>query len=90
MTQLLKWGGIPDKAGVLLVIALALLGTAVWAYSQPAFDRANLFSYFAGVIAVATSAAGVFGFTRAGSDAITSTRTPPAGAGQSATVKAGG
>ncbi len=87
MTQLLKWGGVPDKYGVLLVIGLALLGTAIWAYSQPAFDRANLFGYFAGVIAVATSAGGVFGFTRAGSDAITSTKSPPAGAGQSATTK---
>ncbi len=87
MTQLLKWGGVPDKYGVLLVIGLALLGTAVWAYSQETWDHSSAFGYFAGVIAVATSAAGVFGFTRSGSDAITSIKTPPAGAGQSVTTK---
>jgi formate hydrogenlyase subunit 3/multisubunit Na+/H+ antiporter MnhD subunit len=87
LTQLVKWGGVPDKFGVIVVIALAILGTAVWAYSQPAWDRADTFGYFAGAIAVMTSAAGVFGFTRAGSDAVTRTKGPPAGAGQNPTEK---
>jgi formate hydrogenlyase subunit 3/multisubunit Na+/H+ antiporter MnhD subunit len=87
LTQLLKWGGVPDRYGVLLVLALALVGTAVWAYSQPSWDRANTFGYFAGVITVASSAAGVFSFTRAGADAVTSLKSPPAGAGQSPTTK---
>jgi hypothetical protein len=80
LTQLLKWSGIPDKAGPLAVLILAILGVAMWGYStEPAWERNLLFTYFSGWIAVATSAAGVFGFTRAASSAVTSGKSPPAG-----------
>lgn len=80
LVQLLKWGGIPDKAGPLAVLVLSALGVAIWAYATlPVWDRALTFALFAGWIAVATSAAGVFGFTRAASSAVTSAKAPPSG-----------
>jgi hypothetical protein len=88
LTQLLKWAGIPDKWGAGAVLALAVLGVALWGYSVGTFERTQAFDYFAAWIAVATSAAGVFGFTRAASGAVSSMTPPPAGgAGQSGTVK---
>lgn len=87
LTQLAKWSGLPDRFGAIAVLVLAALGVAVWGFSQEMINRAETFGYFAGWIAVATSAAGVFGFTRAASAGITSTKTPPAGAAQSPTVK---
>lgn len=88
LTQLLKWGGIPDKIGPLAVLALALMGVAFWGYAEGTFERTRAFEYFAGWIAVATSAAGVFGFTRAGTSAVTAAKAPPeSGAGSNATIK---
>jgi hypothetical protein len=89
LTQMLKWAGIPDKWGTLAVLALAALGVAVWGFTQPVIDRTDAFNYFAGWIAVATSAAGVFGFTRASASAVTAARQPPGdGAGSSPTTAA--
>ena len=86
LTQLFKWGFIPDRYGPISVVFLSAIGVAFWAWSSGDFSRANSFGYFAGWIAIATSAAGVFGFTRAGSEAITKTSGPPAGAGASPTT----
>jgi hypothetical protein len=85
LTQIVKWSGLPDRRGPLAVLVLSLLGVAFWGYSTGDFTRASSFGYFAGWIAVTTSAAGVFGFTRSGVDALTSTKTPPAGAGANPT-----
>jgi hypothetical protein len=88
LTQLVKWAGLPDKVAPLAVLVLSLLGVAFWGWSTGEFTRAAAFTYFAGWIAVSTSAAGVFGFTRASGDAVSKMTSPPAGgAGQSATVK---
>ncbi len=87
LTQLIKWAGISDKLGPLMVLALALMGVAFWGYSVGNFSRTIAFEYFAGWIAVSTSAAGVFGFTRASTSAVTAAKAPPAGgAGSSSTV----
>jgi hypothetical protein len=86
LTQLVKWGGVPDRYGPLAVLVLSILGTSIWAWSRGNFERATAFDYFAGGIIVAMSAAGIFGFTRAGSDAITKTSSPPSGAGSSPTT----
>lgn len=86
LTQLLKWGGVvTDRRGPLMVLALALVGVAFWGWSSGDFSRASAFGYFAGWIAVATSAAGVFGFTRSGPASVTATKEPPPGAGASPT-----
>jgi hypothetical protein len=87
LTQLVKWSGLPDKVGPLAVLALSAAGVALWAYTQDSFARNLLFDYFAGWIAVATSAAGVFGFTRAAANAVISAKPPPSGgAGSHATT----
>lgn len=87
LTQVLKWMGIPDKWGPVAVLVLAAIGAAMWAISQPELPNRQLaFDYFAGWIAVATSAAGIFGFTRAASSAVTAATAPPGGgAGSSRT-----
>jgi hypothetical protein len=88
LTQLMKWGGVPDKYGPLAVLALAVVGVVFWGYSVGNFERTKAFEYFAGWIAVATSAAGVFGFTRATTSAVTAAKAPPmSGAGSSPTLK---
>ncbi len=89
LTQLLKWASaIPDKYGALAVMVLSVIGVAFWAWSEGSFDRAQSFNYFSGWIAVMTSAAGIFGFTRAASGAVSSMTPPPAsGAGTSPTIK---
>ncbi|HXG72911.1 MAG TPA: hypothetical protein VNJ04_20130 [Gemmatimonadaceae bacterium] len=90
LTQLLKWSGLNDKYGPLAVLALAVIGVAFWGYAVGNFERARAFEYFAGWIAVATSAAGTFGFTRASTTAVTSAKAPPmSGAGSSPTIKEG-
>jgi hypothetical protein len=90
LTQLVKWAGLPDRLGPISVLLLALVGVLFWGWSQGEISRATAFGYFAGWVAVATSAAGVFGFTRAGGDALTRATAPPPGAGASPTIKSGG
>lgn len=88
LTQLAKWGGVPDKLGPIIVLLLSAVGVAFWGYSTGTFSRASSFEYFAGWIAVATSAAGIYGFTRASTAAVTRMTAPPAdGAGSSRTIK---
>lgn len=88
LTQLVKWAGLADKWGPIAVMVLALLGTVFWGWSQGDFARMSAFSYFAGWIIVTTSAAGVFGFTRAGGEAVSRMTPPPGGgAGSSPTIK---
>jgi len=87
LTQLLKWSGVSDKLGPLVVMAAALVGVVFWGWSAGDVTRASAFNYFAGWVTVSTSAAGVFGFTRASSEAISRTSSPPpGGAGGSATT----
>lgn len=88
LVQLVKWAGLKDSYGPLAVLALAVIGVLFWGWSQQDITRASAFGYFAGWIAVSTSAAGVFGFTRASATAVTNATAPPqGGAGSSTTVK---
>ncbi len=88
LTQLIKWAGLKDTYGPLAVLVLSLVGVLFWGWSVGTFVRAQAFGYFAGWIAVSTSAAGVFGFTRAGSEAVSRLKPPPSGgAGGSPTLK---
>lgn len=88
LTSFVKWAGLPDKRGPLAVIILSLLGTAFWAWTKGDFARATAFDYFAGFVAVMLSAAGVFGFTRAAPEAVSSFSKPPdTGAGNNPTLK---
>lgn len=87
--QLVKWAGLKDHWGPLVVIAFSGVGVLIWLISQPAWppSRTDTWNIFAGWIAVALSAAGVFGFTRAGAMAVSRATAPPeGGAGDSPTV----
>lgn len=68
LTQLVKWSGLETKFAPISVLVLSAVGVGVWNYSHPA--DAQAFDLFAAWIVVATSAAGVFGFTRASSEAV--------------------
>jgi len=87
LTQLAKWARTPDSYGPVVVMILSLIGVAFWGWSQNDFTRATSFGYFVGWITVTTASAGIFGFTRAGADAVTKTMSPPSGAGGSPTGK---
>lgn len=89
LTQLAKWGRlVDDSKGSWAVLAFAFLGVVLYGISNEAeLTRHIVWPYFTGWVAVATSAAGVFGFTRALPESITSTSRPPAAAGQSPTAK---
>ena len=52
-------------------LVAAAIGVGVWGWSAEAFERATVFEFFAGWVAVSMSAAGVFGFTRATSAEVT-------------------
>lgn len=77
LTQLAKWAGLDDSKGPLAVLVCSVLGVAFWAWSSGDATRASAFGYFAGCIAVMTSAAGVYGFTRATGDTLTKMRSGP-------------
>jgi hypothetical protein len=66
LVQVIKWALGRDGWGPAIVLLVSLLGVAVWAVSQGEAAWASAWSYFAGWVAVTTSAAGVYGFTRAG------------------------
>lgn len=87
LVQLVKWAGLPDQRGPIAVLVLAAIGVAVWGWSRGTFERTQAFGYFAGWLAVAMSAAGIFGFTRSGPAAVTATKEPPRGAGAEHSVK---
>jgi hypothetical protein len=89
LTQIIKWSGAPDKYGPFLVMALSALGVALYTYSEGHAGGTRPFDYFESWVLVTTSAAGVFGFTRAGHAAVTAIKSPPPGAGASPTEKIG-
>jgi hypothetical protein len=87
-TQLSKWAKLPDHLGPIAVILLSGVGVGIWLASQTVWPpvRTDIWPIFAGWVAVALSAAGVFGFTRAGAEAVSRATSPPSdGAGSSAT-----
>lgn len=81
LVQLVKWMGLRDAWGPVAVLGFSALGVAMWLFSQPAWPpaRVDVWVIFAGWIAVATSAAGIFGFTRAAAGAVTNVASPPGG-----------
>lgn len=74
LVQLVKWAGLSESRGPLGVLLCSLVGVAFWGWAQGTFERKIAFDYFAGWIAVMTSAAGVFGFTRSTGDALAKMR----------------
>jgi hypothetical protein len=68
LMYLLRWAGLSRRWAPLLVPVLSALGVGVWVYGQAPIGQADTFSYVAGWVAVATSAATVWGFTWAGGE----------------------
>lgn len=89
LVQLVKWSGLKDSYGPIAVIGFSGIGVALWLFGAEQWPpaRTDTWPIFAGWVAVALSAAGVFGFTRASVSAVTSAKNPPGGgAGSSATT----
>jgi hypothetical protein len=77
LTQFIKWSGMPSKYG-----PFAAAGTSAAVLGMWAFDQGHQFggfmplsTYLIAYIAVLSSAAGVFGFTRSTGEALTDMRT---------------
>jgi len=88
LTQLVKWAGLRDHYGPIMVLLLSAFGTVFWGWAEGEMTRMNAFSYFAGWVAVSLNAAGVYGFTRASADAVARMTPPPgSGAGSEPTIK---
>ena len=71
LAQLVKWalwqwrGERAQGYGPLVVLSVSALGVWLWALSRPALPtRLDLWTYFAAWVAVATSAAGIYGLVR--------------------------
>lgn len=76
LVSLVKWAGVPDRKAPIAVIACSVFGVLFWGWAEGSLARATAFEYFAGFVAVMTSAAGVFGFTRATSEGLAKMRGP--------------
>lgn len=84
LVQLAKWARMPEEYGPAAVLGLSLLGVAAQVFGSTDWppDRLDTMPILTGWAAVATSAAGVFGFTRAAVGAVTRATPPPPGAGE--------
>lgn len=74
LVQLVKWAGLSTKYAPVAVLVCSLMGVLFWGWSTNTMTRATAFEVFAGLIAVMTSAAGVFGFVRESREAMTAMR----------------
>jgi hypothetical protein len=88
LTQILKWQKLlNDRRGPIGVMVLSLAFTVLIAWTQGNFGRQTAIDYVAVFINITFAAAGVFGFTRAAPEAVSSFSKPPdAGAGNSQTA----
>jgi hypothetical protein len=66
--ELFKRAGLlPSKYALAVVVAVALLFVALWAWTSGDFSRATAFGYVTGWIAIATTSVGVYeGVSRTG------------------------
>ncbi len=74
LTQLAKWAGLHGRFAPLGVLVLSAIGVLLWGWSRANLTQASAFQYFAGWIAVMTSAAGVYGFTRSTGESLAQMR----------------
>ena len=88
LVSLLKWAGVRDNYGPIAVLSISFMGVIFWGWSTASLTRASAFDYFSGWVVVSTSAAGVYGFSRASGTALTKLTAPPStGAGSEPTIK---
>jgi len=70
LLQVLKTSAFVKRHALLWVFAISLLATLLWGWSEGTLMRETAFQFFAGWVAVTTTAAGVFGLIRATPDAV--------------------
>lgn len=89
LVQLSKWARMPEEYGPAAVLGFSLLGVAAQVFGGDQWppDRLDTMPILTGWAAVATSAAGVFGFTRAAVGAVTRATPPPGGASEQAVAQ---
>ena len=79
LTQFVKWGGLPDRRGPIVVALIAAVGVGVFRWSTlpdlPISAR-DAWPLFAAWVAVTAAAAGTFGFTRALPGVVASFQSP--------------
>lgn len=77
LIQILKAAGLTGRWALVAAALLSIAGVGLWGYSVGTFERTQTFQYFAGFVAVLTSAAGAFGIINGGAEAITAMKGAP-------------
>jgi hypothetical protein len=76
--QFLKWAGLGGRFAPIACLLTAALAVSLYALSTGvAFSTTQLWTYFTATGAVALSAAGIFGFTKAAGEGIANAAGPP-------------
>lgn len=81
LTQVAKWSNFPAQRAPLLVLALSLILTAVYAWSSGQLTREMAWPLLGQAVEAALVAAGIYGYVRGGPESVTATKSPPPGAG---------
>jgi len=76
LMQLLKTAPWIKRYALILIFLVSALAVGLWGWSEEALVRATAFQFFAGWIAVSTSAAGVFGLVRSAPEQLAEFRKP--------------
>ncbi len=77
LVQILKSAGLTGRWALVASAGLSIAGVIIWAYSAGTYARPQTWDYFAGWIAVFTSAAGAFGIINGGAEAVTAMKGAP-------------
>ena len=75
LMYLLRWAGVSPRWAPLLVPILSAFGVGLWAYANAPISQPEMFSYLAGWVTVATSAATAWGFAAVAAAGLTSQQT---------------
>jgi hypothetical protein len=63
LMHLMRWAGVSHRWAPLVVPLASAVGVGLWGYAHPPVSQVETFSYLAGWISVATTAASAWGFT---------------------------
>jgi hypothetical protein len=63
LMHLMRWAGFPRRWARLVVLLASAVGVGLWGYAHAPINQVEAFSYLAGWISVATTAASAWGFT---------------------------
>jgi hypothetical protein len=63
LMYLIRWAGVSHRWAPLVVPLASAIGVGLWGYAHPPASQVETFSFLAGWISVATTAASAWGFT---------------------------